>query len=65
MSSKKTKETVSPADAAARKNELAKDLVKFRVTLDPNAITSGKGPVQLRRELRVLGRVAAANQKKK
>lgn len=65
MSSKKTKETVSPADAAARKKELAKDLVKFRVSLDPSTITSGKGPVQLRRELRALGRAAVANQKKK
>jgi hypothetical protein len=65
MSSKKTKETVSAADAAARKKELAKDLVKFRVSLDPSVIQSGKGPVQLRRELRALGRVASANQKKK
>ncbi|MEN9810402.1 MAG: hypothetical protein RLZZ488_1969 [Pseudomonadota bacterium] len=65
MSSKKTKETISPADAAARKRELAKDLVKFRVSLDPSTIASGKGPVQLRRELRVLGRAAAANSKKK
>lgn len=65
MSSKKTKETLSAADAAARKKELAKELVKFRVSLDPSVIQSGKGPVQLRRELRTLGRAASANQKKK
>ncbi|MBM3382305.1 MAG: hypothetical protein FJY29_07675 [Betaproteobacteria bacterium] len=65
MSSKKAKETVSAADAAARKKELAKELVKFRVSLDPSVIQSGKGPVQLRRELRTLGRAVSANQKKK
>ncbi len=61
---KKKKEVVSSADAAAKKMELAKDLVKFRVSLDPSVIQSGQGPVQLRREMRALGR-AAANPKKK
>lgn len=65
MSAKKSKETVSPADALARKRELANDLVKFRVSLDPSVITSGKGPIQLRRELRALSRTAAVNQSKK
>lgn len=55
----KKKETVSAADAAARRKELAKDLVKFRVSLDPSVIQSGQGPVQLRREIRKLARVAA------
>ena len=65
MSSKKSKETVSAADAAARRKELASELVKFRVSLDPSMIQSGKGPVQLRREIRALGRSASAIQKKK
>jgi hypothetical protein len=64
MSSKKAKVTVSGSDAAAQRKELARDLVKFRVSLDPSTIQSGKGPVQLRRELRVLNRVAVANKKK-
>jgi len=64
MSSKKAKETVSGSAAAAQRKELAKDLVKFRVSLDPSTIQSGKGPVQLRRELRTLGRIAVANKKK-
>ena len=65
MNLKKTRETLSAADAAARKKELATELVKFRVSLDPSVIQSGKGPVQLRRELRKLARVTSANQKKK
>lgn len=64
MSSKKVKATVSGSDAAAQRKELARDLVKFRVSLDPSTIQSGKGPVQLCRELRVLNRVAVANKKK-
>ncbi|NBO37521.1 hypothetical protein EBU99_02945 [bacterium] len=65
MSSKKNKETLAPAAAAARKVELAKELVKFRVSLDPSVIQSGKGPVQLRREIRALGRAANTTAKKK
>ncbi|NBX15822.1 MAG: hypothetical protein EBR09_00500 [Proteobacteria bacterium] len=65
MSSKKAKDVLSAADAAARHKELAKDLVKFRVSLDPSTISSGKGPVQLRRELRALARTAVSSQKKK
>lgn len=65
MSSKKTKENVSASDAAVRRKELVNDLVKFRVSLDPNTIQSGKGPVQLRRELRALGRAVNVNTSKK
>ncbi|MEY4065702.1 MAG: hypothetical protein RIR26_1910 [Pseudomonadota bacterium] len=65
MSSKKTKETVSSSEATVRRNELVNDLVKFRVSLDPNSIKSGKGPVQLRREIRALGRAANVNTSKK
>jgi hypothetical protein len=62
---KKNKEVLSPAEALARRDDLAKDLVKFRVSLDTASIASGKNPAQLRRELRRVSRVAAVNYSKK
>jgi|GEM_PF-646175 len=62
MSKQKKFAELSAADASKKHTELAKELVKFRLSLDPSAITSSNGLVGLRRDLKILARKAAIGQ---
>lgn len=60
MTKQKKFADLSSRDAAAKKNELIKELVKFRVSMDPSVIQASTGVPGLLRDLRVLGRRTAA-----
>lgn len=57
----KKKPLLSPAEATKKRSELAKELAKFKLSLDPGSIQHQGGLTGLRRELRSLGRVVARN----
>jgi hypothetical protein len=59
MSKQKKYADLSAADAAKKHSELAKELVKFRLSLDPSVITSATGVASLQRDMKVLARLAS------
>ena len=60
MTKQKKFADLSQRDAAAKRNELIKELVKFRVSMDPSVIQTSSGVPGLLRDLKVLGRMSAA-----
>lgn len=60
MSKQKKFADLSAVDAAKKHAELAKELAKFRLSLDPSAITSSSGVAGLMRDMKVLARKAAS-----
>ncbi|MCA2959775.1 MAG: hypothetical protein IOD12_05945 [Silvanigrellales bacterium] len=63
MSKQKKFADLNAADAAKKHSELAKELVKFRLSLDPSSITSAAGVASLLRDMKVLARKAAVGLK--
>lgn len=59
MSKQKKYAELAPVDAAKKHAELAKELVKFRLSLDPASITSTSGVASLMRDMKVLARKAS------
>jgi hypothetical protein len=60
MSKQKKFAELSVSDARKKHAELSKELVKFRMTLDPSSITSASSPTALQQDLKLLARKAAA-----
>ena len=60
MTKQKKFADLSPRDAAAKRNELIKELVKFRVSMDTSVVQGSSGVPGLLRDLKVLGRMSAA-----
>lgn len=63
MSKQKKFADLSAADAAKKHSELAKELAKFRLSLDPASITSAAGVAGLLRDMKVLARKVAVGSK--
>jgi hypothetical protein len=62
MSKQKKYADLSAVDAAKKRAELARELARFRLSLDPSAITSSSGVAGLMRDMKVLARKAATTQ---
>ena len=56
MKKQKKFSELSSADANSKYDELVKELVKFRVSMDPSVVTTTGGFVALKRDLKVLSR---------
>lgn len=50
---------LSSSDAASKQESLVKELVKFRVSMDPAVISNAGGIAGLRRDLRTVSRKKA------
>ncbi len=59
MSKQKKFAELSAADASKKHAELAKELVKFRLSLDSTALTSSTSVTGLMRDMKILARKAA------
>lgn len=51
---------LSATEANEKRNEKVKELVRFRVSMDPTVISSSTGPAALMRDLKLLNRKCAS-----